>query len=112
VFCADKRYLGTLKGDSMEPFFMYTEIKRKDTISQVIEGNKYVKVFYDLSNDGICNMISYHELIYSEFNFTDGGEEIIWKRNWFRKEIDEDKDGVFDFYLEIQEDGKIIQHDF
>jgi hypothetical protein len=76
-------------------------IKRTRSIKEV-GFYEYVRIEYDLNQDGKTDIIIYHCIIERVL-----GESWVWQKEWFRKECDSNHDGRFDFYLEEDEQGAI-----
>ena len=116
-FIGKKNDLGfTIYGDPKKNFFLKKEIKDigEDGIFPYARKGfwNYVKVYYDMNKDGKADVIQYHCLVRAEWNLSDGLWEMTWQFEWFRKEVDSDCDGEFDYILEENENKRINVYDY
>jgi hypothetical protein len=90
--------------DPLQNFFVFNELEYVDDLDNRIPIPDWVPfgyyiVPYDMNNDGKVDMRMYCPHIFSYTDNYSGEWERIWGRWWFRKEVDTNYDGKFDYIL-------------
>jgi hypothetical protein len=115
IGCAGSKNVSTIHGDPLGEFYVEHEIiLRKDSrifVPDYVPGD-YVISYYDLNKDGIVDYRKYSELQYVEWDLSEHERTTVWLSLWFRIDVDKDRDGEFDFWIERHDNGKLYTFDY